>query len=529
MKKTIAVALLLVLALSSLTIFAADKTVNISVNGAIITFPDAQPFIDENDRTQVPIGALAEILGIETSWNGNTQTATFCLMNGERYGDYVRITIGKNELAKGVFDSMTMTGGEFYPDAIIEIDTAAILKDDRVFVPVRYVAECLNFTVEWDSAASCVNLVGAKQVNFDVSLLQYMPTDKNYMLSPFSLKMALAMAANGADGATKNEMLSVLGIDDLAQFNSAAKDFIENSNKNEAVSFNIANSIWLNSDYYKDDALDFSDTYKGTVSDYFLGTADKINNANGAKTINDWVSNETMGKIENVINDDMVKDCLSFLVNTIYFKGDWASPFAAEATYERIFNDRNGNEKTTAFMHQTGYYSYYEDTNISMLAKPYKDENIKMYFVLPNPAKSAQKVHYMEPYMFDDAINNMESVRVNFSVPKFKTEYLHENLIEILQEMGINTAFNPNLADFLGMYSKKPNENIYIKLILQKTFIEVDEKGTEAAAATVIGGGAGSAQPPKTIDFTCDRPFTYFIRNDATGDILFIGEYAFVE
>jgi serpin B len=112
-------------------------------------------------------------------------------------------------------------------------------------------------------------------------------------------------------------------------------------------------------------------------------------------------------------------------------------------------------------------------------------------------------------------------------LPKFKTEYLHKNLVEIMQNMGVETAFNSDKADFLNMYTE--NKNISISKILQKTFIEVDETGTEAAAATVIGMSGGSAAPTETIDFICDRPFMYFIRNDSTGNILFMGEYAFVE
>jgi len=545
LKKAIAIALLVVLALSVIpaasaetsvtvnssvvtsTTVSAKPAVHIRVDGDAITFPDAQPFIDENGRTQVPIGALAEELGIRTSWDGSTSTATLMVMKDTMHGDYVRIIIGKSEIETGTFNGLTGIG--FFPEATIEMDTAALLKDDRTFIPVRYVAESLGFVVEWDEASNSVDLTRPTQSSFESELLQYMPTDKNYMISPFSLKMALALTANGADGDTQSEILSVLGIGALDEFNKSAKGFIANANSNEAVEFNIANSIWHNSDYYGDPELGFSDAYKSTVKDYYHGIAEEIRNNNGADIINNWISTETKGKITNAISDNMVRECLSFLVNTIYFKGDWASPFAAESTAKRVFTDRSGTEKTTDFMYNSGYYNYYEDGNIAMLAKPYKDGNIRMYFVLPNPAKSAQKVHYIEPYMLTDAVNNMEHVRVNFSVPKFKTEYLHSNLIDILGKMGIQTAFNPNMADFLGMYSKKPKENVFISMILQKTFIEVDEKGTEAAAATVIGMAGGSAPPAKIIDFICDRPFTYFIRNDATGDILFMGEYAFVE
>ena len=158
------------------------------------------------------------------------------------------------------------------------------------------------------------------------------------------------------------------------------------------------------------------------------------------------------------------------------------------------------------------------------MSKPYKDKDIKMYFILPKTDNQ------LTINAFEIAGENMKHEYVWFSLPKFKTEFLHDNLIDILTGMGIKTAFDFNNADFLNMFSKKPLENIFINSILQKTFIEVDEKGTEAAAATAIGmGGSGYEPMPKPIEFICDRPFTYIIRNDATGDILFMGEYAFVE
>jgi serpin B len=335
------------------------------------------------------------------------------------------------------------------------------------------------------------------------------------------------MAANGASGDTKQEILDVLQILDIEQYNIEIMRLIDSLNKNETVEFNVANSIWYNTDHFNDPELNFSDTYKKIISDCFRGIAGNINNSNGKNIINDWIALQTKGKIQNIVTDDIVKEALSFLVNTIYFKGDWAKHFLAEATRDDTFTDRNGNEFITAFMNQNADYSYYEDDRVQMLAKPYMDGNIQMYFVLPKFDETAQRTRYIEPYIFSDAVNNMTSEYCYFKLPKFKTEYLHDNLIDILKDMGIQAAFNEYDADFFSMYSKKCPENVFIGSILQKTFIEVDEKGTEAAAATVISMAPTSLMPTDCIDFICDRPFTYFIRDDATGEILFIGEYAF--
>lgn len=535
MKRIISILLTMIMSISMGTFVFADESITIIVDGTPAVFPDAQPFIDENDRTQVPIGALAEILNVETEWDGNTNTA-YIFAKEHKDSRVMKIIIGDRQLyISERADAEAPTDGLIFNDETvktietIEMDTAAVLKDSRTFIPIRYVADFFYYDVEWDAATANVNLIQQRekteisQDDFDFELLKRMPKDANYMVSPFSLKMALAMAANGANGDTRDEILKTLGISDLDHFNNAAIDFIKSSNESESIEFNIANSIWNNISNTGSD-FGFSDTYKKLIEDYYNGAASEITNENGAKTINDWIALQTKDKIKDVITDDKVEECISFLVNTIYFKGAWAVPFQEEATKEDVFTDRDGNEKTTSFMNDTGYYSYFEDDNIQMLAKPYKDNDIKMYFVLPKNSKPLQSS------TFENAIFHMASKYVNLKLPKFKTEYLHENLIDISKSLGINTAFDPRRADFWSMYNKKldSGDNIFIRLILQKTFIDVDEKGTEAAAATVIGISF-TGMPPQPIDFKCDRPFTYFIRNDATGDILFMGEYAYVE
>jgi len=395
------------------------------------------------------------------------------------------------------------------------------MKTNKIFITLLTIAiPCVLFYAARNAKLTSAKVGEAERQSYEFALLAEMPKDKNYMVSPFSLKMALAMAANGADGATKHEILNALEILDIDIFNKQSAEFIKSSNDNEAVEFNIANSIWHNTDRAPD--LKFSDMYKNKIQKYFNGQANEINNENGAKTINDWIALQTKDKIKDVVDDEKVKKCVSFLVNTIYFKGDWDIPFKPEMTSDDIFTDRIGDEKTTSFMSHAGDYLYFENSEFQLLAKPYKDNDIKMYFVLPKNDRP------VTADAFDNAVINVSVEYVYFKLPKFKTEYLHENLIDILKRMGVTTAFDAN-ADFMNMYAIDSNPNIFIALILQKTFIEVDEKGTEAAAATVIGIEPDFAVPtPEPIYFICDRPFTYFIRDDKTGDILFMGEYAFV-
>ena len=506
MKKMFLFMLLVGLVMACNPVAAEEKVILVNLDGASVLFPDAQPFIDENNRTLVPIGVLAEALGMQTSWDRETQTAKLFADGAD--GECIQIEIGKNEI-------LTQNG-------TIMMDTVAVLKDNRVFVPLHYVAVALQFSVEWDGDNFCVNLTSAEGKDFTFALLAAMDNGENYMVSPYSLKVAMAMAANGADGETKQEILDVFGIESLPQFNQAVKSFIANGKTQDSFTLNMANSIWFNVDYFKDSELRFSDAYKNTIRDRFDGEAAEVNNADGAKTINDWISQQTNGRIKEVLKGNEMPNLLSVLVNTIYFKSDWMNPFMAERTKPDVFTERSGSQKTTDFMNDTGFYHYYEDEDFQILNKAYTNGDVTMYFVLPKADKAISK------HVFDKAVAEMAGKTVRFSVPKFKTESTHDNLINILEGMGIQAAFSEKDADFARMYSEESIEGIYIGLIRQKTFIAVDEEGTEAAAATVIGMKAGGVLQ-EIIDFKCNRPFTYFIRHEATGEILFMGEYGFVE
>ena len=364
----------------------------------------------------------------------------------------------------------------------------------------------------------------AAAVGFETALFYAMPTDQNYMVSPFSLRMALAMAANGAGGTTQAEILAALDIDCLDAFNRAAAEFIARSNANELVEFNIANSIWLNEDLFCD--VDFTDNFKRIIAEYFAGVAERVGEKDGADIVNAWISEQTNNRINDVVDEDVFCPdnlVLALLVNAIYFNGNWAIPFDPELTMDDIFTDRNGNRATLPFMTQTGRFSYFENEYFQMMAKPYMDGNIRMYLVLP---RGNERLPFS---MFEDAISSMRVRDVSLRLPRFTTESLHDNLVEIMQGMGIIDAFEWQSADFLEMFTPLPGGlRAYIGNILQKTFIEVDEEGTEAAAVTVIEMRVESIPPPP-IPFYCDVPFIYFIRNDATGEILFIGEFAFAE
>ena len=508
-----------------ITIIKGNRNVSFQIDTPMryvntIPYPMEVNSVVKDGRTYLPARFIAEALGIKSIWNEDTNTVLFLELSESDFYDLLTgddFKAGSEISIVGAIGTSVGSGLYIVLYELIGGCTLTLYNFGYWNASVKYPDGTIKL---FDNVKK--QFVIVKSFNFD--LLSKMPQDKNYMVSPYSLKMALAMSANGASGETEREITDTIQIYDLNSFNYEAKKFIENADSNELVEFNIANSIWFNKDYYTDDKLNFSEEFRNNISRFYNGTVSDIDNKTGAKTINDRISKETNGKIDNVISDDMVKEGLTFLVNTIYFKGDWAVPFKSEYTRDNIFTDRDQNEKTTAFMNDTGYYLYYESENLRMLSKPYNDSDTSMYFVLP---KSGNKI---TEAAFYDALDNAEEKYIHFSLPKFKTEYLHENFIDILKEMGIKTAFSEAQADFLNMYSKKPPENIFINIILQKTFIEVDEKGTEAAAATAVGGGGGQAVAlPKPIEFICDKPFNYFIINKNMMDILFMGEYAYAE
>lgn len=356
----------------------------------------------------------------------------------------------------------------------------------------------------------------------EFNILKFMPDDKNYMVSPFSLKMAMSLAANGANGITKDEILTAFGIDNLDSYNTAAKELIERYEGTSSVKLNVANSIWLNKDVAGKD-IKFTDEYKKLVSEYYKGTAGEEDAKNIAMKINSWVEKKTNNKIKNLLPEGDAK-FLSVLVNTIYFKGEWAEQFEEYATKEEDFTDRNGKVEKTDFMHKTERYRFYEDENMKMVRVPYKGGKTAMYLVLPTNGDKMD---------IATALDNMNSYEVRLSFPKFKTEY-SLSFKEILKHIGIEKAFEKWEAEFdeVMFEGVKEGENVYVDDVLQKTFIEVDENGTEAAAATaVIMNEATSIGPgmEEIKEFKADRPFIYFIRDDVTHEVLFIGEYAFTK
>lgn len=370
-------------------------------------------------------------------------------------------------------------------------------------------------------------------LSFADKLNTQMPQDKNYMFSPMSIKMALALAANGASGETQEEILNALGLSSLDEFNSVSKDLIERYSQTDILSLNIANSVWVNKDKT---SQNFSKNFKKTATDYYNADVKTVDNKNAVVEINSWVSDKTNKKITEIVKD--TDSFWAMLVNAIYFKGAWQNEFSESATKPDEFTSADGTKTQIDFMNRTGWMSCAETKSAKIVELPYKntldkfDENgdyidteyygdldVSMYVIAAdNDINVAEEL--------DAAIGDETFKRtyIKLSMPKFKIEY-SESLNDMLKNIGIQTAFEPEQAQFEKMFD---SGNMQFTDTIHKTFISVDEKGTEAAAVTSLSMG-GSSLPPEPTELKFNKPFCFVIRDNTSGEILFIGRYAFAE
>jgi len=356
-----------------------------------------------------------------------------------------------------------------------------------------------------------------------------MPEDSNYMFSPLSVKMALMMAANGASGKTQTEILDTINVVDIEHYNRCIELMMEDYSQSELLKMNIANSIWINSD---NTSQRFSTDYDKKLAEVFDASSGIVNNKSAEKEINEWVNEKTEGKIPTIITEDNA-DFWAMLVNAVYFKGRWQNEFNKGATKKDDFYSRDGKATSIDFMNDTSWMNYSKKDGITIVELPYLtreeifDENgeyvetkklegvnISMYLMMSDKEFRPEEVLY-EP--------ELKSKYIALSVPKFDIEYSVE-LNDVLKTIGIKKAFEID-AEFSSMFN---GGNMWLDSTIHKTYIKVDEEGTEAAAVTA-GGMGGSSLPPEPLEIKYNKPFTFVIKDNINGEILFLGEYAFAE
>lgn len=339
--------------------------------------------------------------------------------------------------------------------------------------------------------------------------------DKNLFISPASIYLALGMTYNGANGDTALEMAKVLGIEDmsLTDFNELSRDLQYLMLGYEKTKFELANSIWIRDTYeelVKDDFLDRNKEYYGAMI-----SAIDFDDPKAKDTINYWVNKNTKGRIKKAIEEPIHPLTVMFLINTIYFKADWQVKFDPQVTTDDSFHTVD-KTKTVKMMNKIDNLGYIEDDMIQGVMLPYNDGKTSMIILLP---KDADKVNLSN---LDEWINKMKNnkVSVNLKMPRVKVEY-ETSLEEPLSKLGMPNSFT-GLADFSKMADKAQEHGLHIADVTHKSFLAIDEKGTEAAAMTKVEMKVESA-PQADYIMHVNRPFVLGIIDNDSESLLFLG------
>ena len=357
----------------------------------------------------------------------------------------------------------------------------------------------------------------SNQFGFDVYHKIYSGDD--ILISPLSLSLALSMTANGAAGTTAEGMLSTLGFagKDKATMNDYYQKMIEGLlDADPKTTFEVANSIWA------DEKIGVKKSFTDVTKKYYSSEVYPADFSTQATVnqINKWCSDKTHGKIPTIM-DKPNPALVMALVNALYFKGTWAFDFN-EKTKKEDFATLAGGKNKVEMMSAEEKLLYSEHDGFSMVQLPYGNGAFCMDVILPKKGEDFGKaVANLDADTFQGLLRNQSNAIVNLKLPKFTFDY-NIRLNEVLMALGMQEAFS-NSADFSEMAEK----SLKISLVKQKTFIDVNEKGTEAAAVTFVGMELTSAMParePKRVEFFADRPFLFVIRENSTGAILFIGQ-----
>ncbi len=341
--------------------------------------------------------------------------------------------------------------------------------------------------------------------------------DKNIFVSPTSVSMALAMAYNGADTKTKTEMEKVLGFAGYSrqQINETFQQLANLlENINPKIQLDIANSIWYRSGFpIYSDFINANQTYY----DAEVAELDFANQKESLKIINGWVAENTNNKIKEIL-DGIPPEAMLYLINAVYFKANWKYKFDKKNTHNMDFFTSNNKPISVPFMYLNSDLNVYNDENLQAVELPYSDDSFSMLVLLPQKDKSVNQLVELLDDKYWNTINNslQEEQDIKLYFPKFKFEYKTE-LQEILAIQGMPSAFAGD-ADF----SKISSMNLFISRVIHKSYVDVNEEGTEAAAVTAIEFEFMSVTSEKKLKI--NRPFLFAIQEKSTGSIVFIGK-----
>ena len=347
---------------------------------------------------------------------------------------------------------------------------------------------------------------------------------QNLFMSPLSAHMALGMALNGARAETLAEMQGALGFSsttDLAEINASYSGLLDLLvDLDPRVTVEIANSVWY------EQTFPFRQDYLATVASAFDAEVSGLDFASPSApvSINDWVEGKTQGHIKKMV-ESLQPNEVMLLLNAIYFKGDWREQFDPDRTYDAPFTLADGSTTTVNMMaREDGELAVSRQASFQLVDLPYGGGAYRMTIVLPDPGVSLTSViDGLDASTWASWTGGLAPTEVPVELPRFELEW-EATLNDVLRDMGMDRAFQPGVADFGGMLSdgfdpQAPGTDLYITKVKQKSFVSVNEEGTEAAAATSVGIGVTSAPLPVRVD----RPFLFAIRERLSGTVLFLG------
>jgi len=361
------------------------------------------------------------------------------------------------------------------------------------------------------------NLIDAN-TRFAFDILQELVSEdrgQNVFISPLSILLALAMTYNGASGDTKVAMAETLQFSEfeLEELNRGFRDLTTGMmNADETVQISIANSIWYRLGY------DVKEDFVQRNKTYYNSEVRKLNFANpqAKDTINTWIDQATNGKIEKMI-DRISPNVMMYLINAIYFKGDWTHQFSESATRDGEFTLETGGKKRVPMMHLEEEFRHARGDNLGFLRLPYGREKLAMYILLPDEGEDLDEIiRRLDEDSWNKLRSKLEEKEVTLTMPKYRIEYGVKSLNDVLTRMGMGSAF---AGGFSGI-----NPKLFISRVMHKAVIEVNEQGSEAAAVTVVEMTKGESPKPKPVEFIVNRPFFFTISDDRTGSILFMGK-----
>lgn len=338
-------------------------------------------------------------------------------------------------------------------------------------------------------------------------------TPQNNFISPLSVSMALGMTLNGASAETQESILQTIDYGDLSpqEVNSGYKDLTALLlSMDRKVKLGIANSVWYSDKYHA------KEDFTTLIKEFYDGTVSSLNfsDDNSKNVINKWVEDKTNDRIKDLI-DHIEPNEVMFLVNAIYFKGDWTYQFDKSKTHDAPFHKLDGSTTSVDMMQaeKVKLKRYWND-EIHLLDIPYGNKQFSLTLIIPHQSDKIQDV--VRKLNSEDIaywLSEADSASPEFELPKFKMTW-KKDLKETLEEMGMRTVDFPNLFE-------EPLD-LEITRVVHQTFLDVNEEGTEAAAATAVGVGVTSVGPPTKI--TVDKPFIFLLREKHSGTILFMGQ-----